>query len=84
MPRAIYSFRMSFWIVPRSWRGSTPCRFATAMYIASRIAAGALMVMLVETLPRGISWNRVSISSSDEMDTPTLPTSPIAIGSSAS
>ncbi len=54
------------------------------MYIASRIAAGALIVMLVETLSSGISLNRVAMSSSEEIDTPTLPTSPSAIGSSAS
>ena len=32
-------------MVPRSCLVSTPCRLATAMYIASRMAAGALMVM---------------------------------------
>jgi len=80
----MYSFRMSFWIVPRRALASTPWRLATAMYMASRIEAGALMVMLVDTLPNGISLNRVAISSSDEMETPTLPTSPMAIGSSAS
>ena len=46
------------------------------MYMASRMAAGALIVMLVETLSSGISWKRVSISSSEEIATPTLPTSP--------
>ena len=75
---------MSFWIVPRSRPGSTPWRFATAMYIASRIEAGALIVMLVETWSSGISWNRVAMSSREEIETPTLPTSPMAIGSSAS
>jgi hypothetical protein len=49
VPRAIYSFRMSFWIVPRSASGDTPRRLATAIYMARRTDAGALMVMLVET-----------------------------------
>src|SRR3990172_5099207 len=80
----MYSLRMSFWIVPRSWRVSTPWRLATAIYMASRIDAGALMVIEVDTRSRGISRNRVSMSSSEEIDTPTLPTSPRAMGSSAS
>ena len=32
VPRAMYSFRMSFWIVPESAAGSTPWRLATATY----------------------------------------------------
>ena len=80
----MYSLRMSFCTVPRSDLGSTPWRLAMTRYIASRMAAGALMVILVETLSRGISWKRVSISSIEEMETPTLPTSPNARGWSAS
>ena len=30
VPRATYSFRMSFWTVPDSAAGATPCRRATA------------------------------------------------------
>ena len=30
VPRLTYSFRMSFWIVPRSWARSTPCCSPTA------------------------------------------------------
>ena len=30
VPRATYSFRMSFWIVPRSFSTGTPCFFPTA------------------------------------------------------
>jgi hypothetical protein len=84
VPRAMYSLRISFWIVPRSLFISTPCSRATAMYIASRIEAGALIVIEVETLPSGISWNSMRISSNDDIETPTLPTSPCAIGSSES
>jgi hypothetical protein len=75
---------MSFWIVPRSFLMSAPCFFATAMYIASKIPAGAFMVIEVETFSSGISLKSVSISYTDEIETPTLPTSPCAIGSSAS
>ena len=44
---AMYSLRMSFWIVPPSWLIGTPCFSAAAMYIAQMMAAGELMVMLV-------------------------------------
>ena len=58
VPRAMYSFRMSFWIVPRScFRRPRPAACATAMYIASSTAAGALIVMLVLTLSSGIRSN---------------------------
>ena len=57
---------------------------ATAMYSASRIAAVALIVIDVVTLSSGMPLNSSSMSSSDEIDTPTLPTSPSATGWSAS
>ena len=84
VPRAMYSLRMSFCTVPRSLFGATPWRLPTAMYIANSTAAGALMVMLVETLSSGIASNRRSMSRRLLMLTPTLPTSPSAISSSAS
>ena len=34
VPRATYSLRMSFWIVPVSLLRGTPCLSATARYIA--------------------------------------------------
>ena len=55
VPRAIYSLRMSFWIVPSSRPGSTPCFFATAMYNASRIDAVELIVIDVLTLSSGMA-----------------------------
>ncbi len=54
------------------------------MYMASRTAAGALIVIEVDTWSRGMPSNSRSMSSSDEMATPTLPTSPAAIGWSES
>ena len=72
----MYSFRMSFWMVPLSLSAPTPCFSATAMYMASRTAAGALMVMEVDTLSSGMPPNRVSMSASESMATPTLPISP--------
>ena len=84
VPLAMNSFRISFWMVPRRRFGSTPCFLAIAIYIAIKTAAGALIVMLVETRSKGISRNKASMSSMDEIETPTLPPSPVAIGSSAS
>ena len=68
----MYSFRMSFCTVPRSCFGSTPCLRATAITIASRIAAGALIVMLMLTLSSGMPSSSVSMSASDEIATPDL------------
>ena len=62
VPRATYSFNTSFWTVPRSFSAGTPCFSPAATYIASITAAGALIVMLVETLSSGISANSVSMS----------------------
>jgi len=84
VPRARYSLRMSFWTVPRSLAGSTPWRRATAMYIASSTAAGALIVIDVDTRSSGMPANRQAMSSRLLMLTPTLPTSPSASGWSAS
>ncbi len=44
----------------------------------------ALMVIDVLTSPSGIPANRVSMSASDEIGTPTRPTSPSASGASES
>ena len=54
------------------------------MYIASSTAAVALIVMLVDTLSSGMLANNVSMSASESIATPTLPTSPAAMGSSES
>src|SRR5881628_1504372 len=82
--RATYSFRMSFWTVPRSDRRSMPRASPVATYRASRIAAVALIVMLVLTRSRGRPSRSVCISSRVEIATPTRPTSPRTIGASLS
>ena len=84
VPREEYSFRMSFWMVPRSFSVGIPCFSATARYMARSTAAGALMVMEVLTWSRGMPLNRISMSWSESMATPTLPTSPMAISWSES
>jgi hypothetical protein len=80
----MYSLSTSFWQVPVSRAGSTPCSSATSWYSSSSSAAGALMVIEVETSPSGILSNSRRMSSIESIATPTLPTSPWAIGASES
>ena len=80
----MYSLRMSFWVVPETRARATPCFSAAATYSASRIGAVALIVIDVLTSPSGIPANRVSMSASEEIGTPTRPTSPSASGASES
>ena len=74
----MYSFSTSFWIVPVSWPDGTPCSSPTVWYISSSTAAGALIVIDVDTVPSGMPSNRVRMSATESMATPTLPTSPCA------
>ena len=84
VPRATYSFNTSFWAVPETFSRGTPCLSATATYMATRIGAGALMVIDVETRSRGMPSKTVSMSASESIATPTWPTSPAARSSSES
>ena len=76
----MYSFRISFCSVPRSAVQGMPRFSATARYMASSAAAGALMVMDVLIRSSGIPEKRVSMSSSVSTATPQTPTSPSADG----
>ena len=80
----MYSLRMSFWMVPVSLVRETPCSSPTTIYIASRIAAVALIVIEVETRSSGIPSNNAARSSTVSIATPTRPTSPEAMGWSES
>ena len=80
----MYSFRMSFWMVPLIADAGTPCSSATSSYMSSRIAAVELIVMEVETLSSGRSFSNRRMSSRQLIATPTLPTSPSARGWSES
>ena len=80
----MYSLRMSFWSVPDSNFQSAPCFSATARYIAQIMAAGELMVMDVVTSASGMLSKSTSISASELIATPHLPTSPRESGWSES
>ena len=81
---AMYSLRMSVWIVPRSSERGTPWFSATPRSKASAIGAVQLIVMDVETSPSGMPENSVSMSSSESIATPSRPTSPSERGWSQS
>ncbi len=81
---AVYSLRMSFWMVPPRDAAGIPRFSAAAMYMAQMMAAGALMVIEVVTWSSGMPSNRISMSAREETATPHLPNSPIAGGSSVS
>ena len=78
VPRAAYSFRMSFWIVPESAFHSVPRRRATARRRPRRTDAVALIVIEIDTSPSGMPSRSVSMSSIESIATPTRPTSPRA------
>ncbi len=80
----MYSLSTSFWTVPVSAAGSTPCSSPTSWYSSNSIAAGELIVIEVETRSSGIPSNSRRMSASESIATPTLPTSPAAIGWSES
>ena len=62
VPRAMYSLRMSFWIVPLTAVQGMPRSSATTRYIASSVDAVALMVIEVDTRSSGMpSQQRVHV-----------------------
>ena len=73
---AMNSLRMSFWMVPEMVFQSAPCCSATTRYIAKIIGAGELIVIDVVMSASEMPAKRRSMSASDMMLTPHLPTSP--------
>ena len=78
------SLRMSFWMVPASFSGGTPCSSAATMYSASTGSTAPFIV--IDTL---ISSSRIESNSSrmsriESIATPAIPTSPVTRGWSES
>ena len=67
MPRLTYSFSTSFWAVPRICDGSRPWRPQATWYIATSTAAGALIVIDVDTSSSGIPSNIASTSDAESI-----------------
>ena len=84
VPRAMYSFKTSFWTVPWSCSRRMPRRSATATTSDNKIIAVALIVIERLTRSSGIPCKSRSMSSIVEIATPARPTSPRARGWSAS
>ena len=78
------SLRMSFWTVPASADGATPCSSAATMYIAITGNTAPFMVIDTDIRSSGIPSNRIFMSSTESMATPALPTSPVTRGWSES
>jgi hypothetical protein len=72
----MYSFNMSFWVVPLISAGETPCDSATLMYNESKVEAVELIVIEVLTLFSGMFSKQVIMSLIELIATPVLPTSP--------
>ena len=72
----MYSLSTSFWMVPVIRSPATPFSSATSWYISRSRAAGALIVIDVETLSSGSPAKSTRMSSMESIATPTLPTSP--------
>ena len=75
---------MSFWVVPRSPSERTPAFCALAMYRLSSHGAVALMVIEVFMASGGMPSMSWAMWPRCTTGTPTLPTSPRAIGWSGS
>ena len=78
------SLRMSFWMVPASCSGLTPCSSAATMYSARTGSTAPFMV--IDTLIRssGMPSNSCRMSKIESMATPAMPTSPATRGWSES
>ena len=70
--------------MPEIFFQSAPCFSATTRYIAHSTDAGELMVIETVVFSRSMPPNRISMSSSESMATPHLPTSPSLAGWSES
>ena len=80
MLRTMNSLRTSFWIVPESFSGVTPCSSAATMNAAMVGNTAPFMVMDTLILSSGMPSNRIFMSSTESIATPALPTSPTTRG----
>ena len=78
------SLRMSFWMVPASRSGATPCSSAATMYSARIGSTAPFIVMDTDTSPSGIESNSWRMSTIESIATPAMPTSPATRGLSES
>ena len=60
--RTMNSLRMSFWIVPESFSGATPCSSAATIKSASTGSTAPFMVIDTDILSSGMPENSVRMS----------------------
>ena len=82
--RTMYSFRMSFWMVPESWAREAPCSSPATTYIARMGSTAPFIVMDTLILSSGMPSKSTFMSSTESTATPAIPTSPRARGWSES
>ena len=82
--RTMNSFKMSFWMVPPSFSGVTPCSSPATMYMARIGSTAPFMVIDTVIWSSGMPSNRISMSRMESMATPAIPTSPLTRGLSES
>jgi hypothetical protein len=78
------SLRMSFWMVPASCSGLTPCSSAATRYRASTGSTAPFMVIDTLILSSGMPSKRARMSRRLSMATPAMPTSAATRGWSES
>jgi hypothetical protein len=78
------SLRTSFWIVPVSAPGCTPCSSPARMKRASTGRTAPFMVIDTLICSRGMPSNSWRMSRMESMATPAMPTSPMTRGLSES
>ena len=78
------SLRMSFWMVPASRSGATPCSSPATTNIARIGSTAPFMVIDTVICSSGMPSNRVRMSRIESIATPAMPTSPETRGWSLS
>ncbi len=78
------SLRMSFWMVPASLSGGTPCSSPATMNSASTGSTAPFMVIDTVMSARLMPSNSVRMSRIESIATPAMPTSPFTRGWSLS
>ena len=70
------SLRMSFWMVPASFSGGTPCSSAATTYSARIGSTAPFIVIDTDTVDRSMPSNSCRMSRMESIATPAIPTSP--------
>ena len=78
------SLRMSFWMVPASCSGATPCSSAATTKSARTGSTAPFIVIDTDIRSSGMPSNSMRMSRMESIATPAMPTSPATRGWSES